>query len=86
MTERDYDGPRDEKGRYTPKYETGDFLETLIDLGEPSTTEEIANEMNCPYDTAYYYLNLIEDKDLITSRKRANVRFWTITNQSDSQS
>lgn len=73
---------RDNKGRFEKKYSEDDFLEALED--EELTTGEVSEVVECPYKTAYYYLNRLEENGEITSRKRARARFWSIAEETDS--
>jgi hypothetical protein len=73
---------RDESsGRYTNKYPDHDFIDAIDSLGGAAGTQEIADEVGCIYDTAYSKLVHLEDEERVTSRKIANARLWSLTNE-----
>ncbi|WP_080505389.1 transcriptional regulator [Halococcus hamelinensis] len=76
MPERDQD-----TGRYTAEYSTADFLEAIESLGGAGGTQEIADQVDCIYDTAYKKLRHLEDSGEVKSRKVANARLWSIADE-----
>ena len=73
---------RDDHGRIKETYPLDDVHGTLAELG-PSGTQEVADELECAYATAYEKLRALEDEGRVTSRKIANARLWTATEESE---
>lgn len=66
----------DESGRYQPTYPTEAFLKALEAEGGMAGTQDVAEHVECSYETAYKTLRALEDDDVVTSRKIANARLW----------
>ena len=75
MPERNRDS---DTGRYTSKYTADEFKGTIRDLGGAGGTQEIADALNCNYNTAYSKLRQLEDSGEVESRKVANARLWSV--------
>jgi hypothetical protein len=71
------DGETDpETGRFRPKYADEEFIEAIEVLpGEP-TTQEIADEVSCPYRSAYGRLKKLDEAGDVASRTRGSVKVW----------
>lgn len=73
---------RRDDGVFTETYPPEDFITALKTLGETGTSD-IADHINCSYETAYKKLRALEDHGHITSRKIGNTRIWSV-NDDDS--
>lgn len=70
---------RDEQtGKYTEQYTPENFLSALKSLGDSAGTQEIADEVDCAYRTAYAKLTELEENGKITSRKVGNAKLWEL--------
>lgn len=78
--------PNDERdettGEFREKYRRETFLEAIEKRGGAAGTQEVADEVGCPYNTAYSKLRALESEGRITSRKVANARLWKVSNES----
>ena len=70
------DAREDETGRFSEKHPQSEFLQAIQKLGGAAGTQEVADAVGCPYDTAYSKLKSMEEEGLISSRKVANARLW----------
>lgn len=76
MPDRDQD-----TGRYTAEYSQAEFLRAIKGIGGAGGTQEIADEVGCIYDTAYKKLRQLEDSGKVESKKVANARLWSISDE-----
>ena len=76
MPDRDQD-----TGRYTVEYSQAEFLRAIRRIGGAGSTQEIADEVGCIYDTAYKKLRQLEDGGKVESKKVANARLWSVANE-----
>lgn len=79
-TSQNDDRPRDDKGMFVEQYDAKEILSALSSANDALTTEEIADEIDASYQTAYHYLRRLEEDGRIVSRKRAGARFWQLPN------
>ena len=69
-----------DSGKFKEKYDRSDFIETLKKLGGGGT-QEVADEIECPYRTAYDRLSKLEEDGRITTHKVGRVNFWEVVKQ-----
>jgi predicted ArsR family transcriptional regulator len=72
------DTRNDESGRFAEKYPDEAFLDALAGTGGAGT-QEIADTVDCPYDTAYSKLRALAADGLVESRKIANAHLWSLS-------
>lgn len=56
---------------------TDEFLDALETLGSVGT-QEIADEVGCPYRTAHHKLTQLEEEGRVESQKVGNARLWSL--------
>lgn len=73
VTNRD----RTEDGQFTSDsiYQASDFLTAVDGLDHPTTTD-IADRVDCSYDTANRWLHQLEDEGQLKSTKIGNSLVW----------
>lgn len=75
--------PNDERdtdtGQFTEKHPPEAFLTALEDLDGNAGTQDIADEVGCPYRTAHHKLTQLEEDGRVESQKVANARLWSLT-------
>lgn len=78
--------PNDERdestGKFREKYRRETFLKAIETRGGAAGTQEVADEVGCPYNTAYSKLRALENEGRISSRKIANARLWKVSDES----
>ncbi|QIB74757.1 helix-turn-helix transcriptional regulator [Halogeometricum borinquense] len=72
------DGERDDAGKFSTKYEPGDFLAALRRLGGAGSTKEIAEDVGCTRRTAHYRLSDLEESGDISSRDVGRSILWQV--------
>lgn len=72
------DTRNDESGRFAEKYPDEAFLDALAGTGGVGT-QEVADAVGCPYDTAYSKLRALSADGRVESRKIANAHLWSVT-------
>lgn len=65
-----------ESGKFQTAYPPERVVEALRAV-EPATTQEVADELDCAYQTAYQKLRELEDEGTVASDRVGNVRVWT---------
>lgn len=71
---------RRDDGVFTETYPPEDFLDALREHGETGTSD-IAEHIDCSYETAYKKLRTLQENDKVTSRKIGNTRLWKVNNK-----
>lgn len=77
MKDRDTDS-----GQYREVYPPAVVRAAVATLDE-ATTQTVADELDCAYQTAYQKLRELEDAGEIASRKIGNVKLWSIVEETD---
>lgn len=77
ITETMSDRERNDKGRFAEEYPDSSILDAIETLGGAAGTQEVADEVGCPYRTAYHKLSKLEERGQVSSRKVANARLWS---------
>lgn len=72
-------------GRYIAKYADENIIEAIEELGGSAGTQEVAEMVECPYNTAYTKLRKLEESGQVRSRKVANARLWQVENPNYSE-
>lgn len=65
----------DESGRYETKYSENRYLEAVRRL-EPTTTGEVAKELDCHRNTARRNLNELAEKGKLEKIERSRAFLW----------
>lgn len=72
-----YDERDEETQRFEASYDEAAFLAAIRDLDMP-TTPDVAREVGCDRNTAYYRLNRLEDADRIESQEVGGALVWSV--------
>ena len=73
------DADRDEEsGQYTETYPPEDFTNAIEAEGGMAGTQDIADRVDCSYETAYKKLRKMEDAGTIESKRVGNARLWLL--------
>ena len=76
-SERDRD---EETGRFTEEYPPEKLIQAIRDAGGAAGTQEVADAVDCSYETAYKKLRGLENEGDLTHRKVGNARLWEVKN------
>lgn len=71
----------EETGEFREKYPEEAFIEAIKGKGGAAGTQEVADAVDCPYDTAYSKLRILEETGYVSSRKVANARLWRVADE-----
>lgn len=66
----------DDSGQYREVYPPDIVIKAVRTLGQ-ATTQQVADELGCAYQTAYLKLRELEDDNQIQSTRVGNVRLWS---------
>jgi len=67
-------------GKFSEKYDSEEFVDSLHRLGGSGSTKEIADEVGCARRTAHYRLTDLEDDGRVTSREVGRSILWQVVN------
>ena len=74
--------PNDERdtdtGQFTEKHPPEEFISAIETLGGSAGTQDIADEVDCPYRTAHHKLTQLEEAGRVESQKVGNARLWSL--------
>lgn len=71
------DTRNDDSGQFAEKYTDEAFFDALAGTGGVGT-QEVADTVGCPYDTAIDRLRSLSAEGKVESRKIANAHLWTL--------
>lgn len=63
-------------GRYTIQYPLSKFLDVIIELDSPVTTQEVADTVGCSFDTAAIKLQKLEELGETTNAEKSGKKHW----------
>jgi adenine-specific DNA-methyltransferase len=69
-------------GKYTIEYPLSQFIDIILDLDDTLTTQEVADEVGCSFDTAAAKLTKLEDLNEISQFERVGTTRWEINRES----
>lgn len=72
----------EETGKFREKYPDEAFIKAIERKGGAAGTQEVADAVGCPYNTAYSKLRTLEKSGRVSSRKVANARLWRVADKS----
>lgn len=70
------DGRDTETGQYTEQYDRQAILDALREADGLAGTKDVADAVDCAYETAWRRLQALADEGLVESQKVANARVW----------
>jgi GTP-sensing pleiotropic transcriptional regulator CodY len=71
----------EESGKFSEKYPDEAFIEAIEEKGGAAGSQDVADAVGCPYNTAYSKLRTLENAGRISSRKVANARLWQVSDE-----
>lgn len=71
----------EETGRFREEYPPEELIQAIRDAGGAAGTQEVADAVDCSYETAYKKLRGLEDAGELTHRKVGNARLWEVEDE-----
>lgn len=71
-----------DSGKFQEKYSDEEFIDALRELGGGGTND-VADELNCPYRTTYDRLKALEESGEIESKTVGRTNFWDVSEPDD---
>lgn len=66
-----------DSGKFKEKYTDDEFIEALRELGGGGTNA-VADQLNCPYRTAYNRLTALEESGEVKTKKVGRTNCWEV--------
>ena len=76
--ERGGDNRDCDTGKFSERYDSEEFVDSLHWLGGSGSTKEIADKVGCARRTAYYRLSDLEEEGQVDARKVGKSILWQV--------